>query len=134
MSILVSTGRHGQGWHNFGCAKYDPISWESHWCKEDGDGEIVWGPDPELTELGESQALAVQAGWKQQLADGAPKPEKWLCSPLTRTADTMRLSFGDILDGQVPVFKEGLREILGEHSCDKRRTKVREGAFCFRII
>lgn len=36
----------------------------------------------------------------------------------------MRLSFGDILDGETPVFKEAVREIYGIHTCDKRRSKT----------
>jgi hypothetical protein len=53
----------------------------------------------------------MQKGWKKNLAEGAPLPELWLCSPLTRTADTMRLSFGDILDGQTPILKEVSRNL-----------------------
>lgn len=120
---LLFCGRHGQGWHNWVTRNYDPVSWEVKWCRLNGDGKYVWGPDPELTELGEQQALAVQEGWKSALAAGGPRPEKWLCSPLTRTADTMRLSFGDIISDETPVFKEGLREIFGQHTCDKRRSK-----------
>ncbi|KAJ9110182.1 hypothetical protein QFC20_003034 [Naganishia adeliensis] len=120
---VLFSGRHGQGWHNFGAEKYDPVSWELDYTKRNGDREIVWGPDAELTPLGQSQALAVQEGWKRNLALGAPLPQLWICSPLTRTADTMRLSFGDILDGKKPIFVEGVREIYGEHTCDMRRSK-----------
>ncbi|GHJ85537.1 hypothetical protein NliqN6_1939 [Naganishia liquefaciens] len=120
---VLFCGRHGQGWHNYGAEQYDPVSWELDYTKRNGDGKIVWGPDAELTPLGQSQALAVQEGWKRNLALGAPMPETWLCSPLTRTADTMRLSFGDILDDKQPIFVEALREIYGEHTCDMRRSK-----------
>ncbi|KAJ9109109.1 hypothetical protein QFC21_000437 [Naganishia friedmannii] len=120
---VMFCGRHGQGWHNFGAAKYDPVSWELDLTKRNGDGEIVWGPDAELTPLGEKQALTVQEGWKRNLALGAPMPDVWFCSPLTRTAETMRLSFGEILEGKTPIFVEAFREIFGEHTCDKRRTK-----------
>lgn len=41
-------------------------------------------------------------------------PELWLCSPLTRTADTMRLSFGDILDGKQPIFVEVRATLVGK--------------------
>ncbi|KAJ9128176.1 hypothetical protein QFC24_000468 [Naganishia onofrii] len=109
---VMFCGRHGQGWHNFGASKYDPVSWELDLTKRNGDGEIVWGPDAELTPLGEKQALTVQEGWKRNLALGAPMPEVWFCSPLTRTAETMRLSFGDILEGKTPIFVEAFREIF----------------------
>ncbi len=36
----------------------------------------------------------------------------------------MRLSFGDLLDNETPLFVERLREIYGVHTCDKRRSKV----------
>ncbi len=49
---------------------------------------------------------AVQNGWKANLAAGAPKPETFWVSPLTRTANTMRLSFGELLEGETPVFVE----------------------------
>jgi hypothetical protein len=62
--------------------------------------------------------------WLANLSAGCPKPEEWYVSPFTRTADTMRLSFGDVLGGKTPVFVEGLREIFGEQTCDKRRSKV----------
>jgi len=120
---LLFVGRHGQGYHNSNAAKYDAIEWEFVWAKLNGNFKEVWGPDAELTPLGEAQALAVQEGWKVNLAAGAPKPETFWVSPLTRTAETMRLSFGKILDDEKPLFVEGLREIFGEHTCDKRRTK-----------
>jgi hypothetical protein len=39
----------------------------------------------------------------------------------------MRLSFGDLLDGETPLFVEDLREIYGVHTCDMRRSKVSPG-------
>lgn len=121
---VLFCGRHGQGWHNVSAERYDPLEWELDWARRNGDGVRTWGPDAELTSLGENQARQVHAGWKRQLAEGAPRPQRWICSPLTRTADTMRLSFGELLDGETPVFTEAIREIYGVHTCDKRRSKV----------
>jgi hypothetical protein len=50
-------GRHGQGWHNLCATKVTAYEWEMDWCKRNGDGVHVWGPDAELTELGQNQAL-----------------------------------------------------------------------------
>ena len=42
--------RHGQGFHN---VKHNenPQLWDDYWSHLNTDGKIVWGPDPELTEL-----------------------------------------------------------------------------------
>ncbi|KAH8080188.1 histidine phosphatase superfamily [Filobasidium floriforme] len=120
---LLFCGRHAQGWHNVASEKYPQALWDGDYAKRTTDGEIVWGPDAELTPLGQQQAITLHEAWKSNLAAGCPKPEKWLCSPFTRTADTMRLSFGEVLKGEKPVFVEGLREIFGEQTCDQRRSK-----------
>ncbi|PPQ99020.1 hypothetical protein CVT26_014397 [Gymnopilus dilepis] len=48
--------RHGQGYHNVAELKYGTKAWNDYWAKLDGDGEITWGPDPLLTDLGQEQA------------------------------------------------------------------------------
>jgi broad specificity phosphatase PhoE len=87
---------------------------------------LTWGPDPELTKLGIAQAEAVQKCWRAQAPLGAPisKDEmKWYVSPLTRTAQTMLHSWGDLLAGTPEVW-EDWREVYGSHTCDKRRSRV----------
>ncbi|WWD16468.1 hypothetical protein CI109_100894 [Kwoniella shandongensis] len=123
---VLFLGRHGQGWHNFAATKYGVDAWEDYWTYLYGDGEIVWGPDAELTPLGVSQAQAVQRCWKQQAPFGPPiaKEElRWFASPLTRAAHTLVESWGELLAGSPEVW-EDFREILGSHTCDQRSTKT----------
>lgn len=97
-----------------------------------GDGEITWGPDPYLTPLGESQARAVNIAWKRQLEEGVPLPQVLYSSPLRRAADTLNLTWHDMLiktpPGSsaahiLPIFKEQWRETIGLHTCDQRSDK-----------
>ncbi|RXK38098.1 phosphoglycerate mutase [Tremella mesenterica] len=121
---LLFIARHGQGWHNFGASKYGAEAWEAHWTFITGDGVLNWGPDPELTPLGVSQARAIQKAWKREKPLGAPvshEEMRWYVSPLTRTGQTMIESWGDLLG--VPEVWEDWREIYGSHTCDKRSSK-----------
>ncbi|OCF75050.1 phosphoglycerate mutase [Kwoniella mangroviensis CBS 8886] len=123
---VMFLGRHGQGWHNFGASKYGVDPWEDYWTFLNGDGEITWGPDPELTPLGVSQAQAIQKCWKEQIPHKPPissQEMRWYVSPLTRTGQTMLESWGELLTG-VPEVWEDWREIYGSHTCDKRSTRT----------
>lgn len=76
--------------------------WEEHWTYQTGDGELTWGPDPELTPLGHEQTKAVHTAWVAERAAGAPVNKdtgeiRWFCSPLQRTCQTMVNSWGDML-------------------------------------
>lgn len=52
-------------------------SWELDYTKRNGDGKITWGPDAELTPLGESQALvSPKYVRKALLADHADAPAR----------------------------------------------------------
>ena len=73
----------------------------SHWSKLNGDGEIVWGPDPLLTHLGELQAEEAHEAWKKELPHGVPLPEKFFSSPLKRALDTWKITFDRQGDEQV---------------------------------
>lgn len=142
--------RHGQGWHNFGAAKYgidvslvfpkvnysyliphffDLIhhqTWEEYWTYLNNDDQITWGPDPELTPLGKSQAQAVNRCWVAEAPLGAPiKSEemRWYVSPMIRTGQTLEESWGTLL-GRAPEVWEDWREVYGGHTCDKRSPKV----------
>ncbi|KAG9002664.1 hypothetical protein FRB94_003699 [Tulasnella sp. JGI-2019a] len=63
------------------------------------DGEMTWGPDAELTDAGVQQAKKTSDLWKGEFAEGMPLPTQLLCSPFTRTADTCKITFGDMMIG-----------------------------------
>ncbi|PIL22808.1 hypothetical protein GSI_15503 [Ganoderma sinense ZZ0214-1] len=120
--------RHGQGVHNVGEAKYGTKLWDEYWSKLNGDDELTWGPDPELTEVGIQQAKAAREAWKTEHAHGIPLPEKHYGSPFQRALRTFQETFegADFLEGK-PLsitILENLREENGEHTCDKRSTKT----------
>lgn len=122
---VLFLGRHGQGWHNLGASKHGTEPWEAHWTFLTGDEELTWGPDPELTPLGIAQAQAVHRCWQLQAPLGAPisaAEMRWYVSPLTRTAQTLLYSWGDLLAG-VPECWEDWREIYGSHTCDRRLSR-----------
>ncbi|WVQ78784.1 hypothetical protein IAT38_000875 [Cryptococcus sp. DSM 104549] len=122
---VMFLGRHGQGWHNYAAIKYTVPVWEAQWTYLFTDGEILWGPDPELTPLGIKQAQAIHECWKKEKAAGAPirgDEMKWYVSPFTRAGQTLLGSWGDMMEGTPEVW-EDWREIYGEHTCDQRSTK-----------
>ncbi|KAF8649012.1 hypothetical protein AX16_006126 [Volvariella volvacea WC 439] len=119
--------RHGEGWHNVASRKYGREVWDEYWAKLNGDDEIVWGPDAELTPHGEHEARDVGKTWKTELAlpNPIPIPSKFYSSPLTRAAMTCQITFEQTVDTSrnwVEVV-ENCRETYGVHTCDKRRTK-----------
>ena len=65
--------------------------------------------------------------WKTQLNASAPLPQTFYSSPLSRAASTLNLTWSDIAiitsPHVHPIFVEGLRESIGLHTCDKRKTK-----------
>jgi len=90
----------------------------------DGDGVIIWGPDPELTSIGKSQAREVHKAWEAELAANIPLPQKLYCSPLTRAMTTNQITFDGILtdENRRTVVVENCREEYGVHTCDKRKS------------
>ncbi|EPQ25651.1 uncharacterized protein PFL1_06788 [Pseudozyma flocculosa PF-1] len=140
---LVYAGRHGEGYHNVAEAYYGTAAWDEHWSKLNGNGTSTWGPDALLTPTGIDQARSVHAAWLAILSrpseqDRAPLPRSLYSSPMTRSTKTLEITYAGILfDGPnhkddekikgtkrvKPVIKEGFREVYGEHTCDKRRTK-----------
>ncbi|KAF8550479.1 phosphoglycerate mutase [Imleria badia] len=109
-------GRHGQGFHNVAEAKYRKTL--------NGDGKIVWGPDPQLTLLGEQQARDARSAWETELGYGVPFPRRLYTSPLTRAIRTNQITFDDAIDsGLQTTIVENIREQHGVHTCDKRRTR-----------
>lgn len=122
---IAFLARHGQGFHNLAHLKYGNDRWNDYYSKLNGDGEIVWGPDPELTQLGKNQALENGKQWKKEIADGCQPPTAWVVSPLSRSIDTLILTWGDKIDlhRAQPIIKENIREMMGVHTCDKRSSK-----------
>ncbi|KAJ3904356.1 histidine phosphatase superfamily [Lentinula edodes] len=122
---VLILGRHGEGFHNIGEAKYGTKAWDNYWSKLNGDGEIIWGPDPKLTTLGEEQARIVNQEWKNELSFGLSVPASRYCSPLTRATRTCLLTFDGLpTSAEHPVvIVENCREEYGEHTCDKRNSK-----------
>ncbi|KAF9459983.1 phosphoglycerate mutase-like protein [Collybia nuda] len=122
---VIFFGRHGEGFHNVAIDKYQHQAWIHYWAKLDGDGEIVWGPDPELTAIGVGQAISAHEAWKAELPFGIPHPEKFYTSPLTRAMKTCEITFDGILpdDKRRAIVIENCREHNGAYTCDKRRTK-----------
>ncbi|KAH9889998.1 phosphoglycerate mutase-like protein [Cubamyces lactineus] len=116
--------RHGQGHHNVAEAKYGTQVWDAHWSKLYNDGEIKWGPDPELTPIGIAQAEAARQLWETEHKYGLPLPDRHYASPMNRALRTWHEIFvnGDMLspEQQRVTILENLREEYGEHTCDLR--------------
>ncbi|KAK1833927.1 histidine phosphatase superfamily [Podospora conica] len=123
---LVFATRHGEGYHNVKEAEVGTAAWESHWAKLEGDGKSVWA-DADLTPKGRGQAMAANAFWKDAAANlGLPLPRRHYCSPHSRCLDTCTLGFADIPGAPPfrPIVKEMIRERMGVHTCDRRRTRT----------
>lgn len=122
---VLFLGRHGEGSHNVAEFKYGTKAWDEKWALLNGDGELTWGPDPRLTAIGEEQARSAHAAWEREIHRGVPIPQKYYCSPLTRAIRTLELTFVDVLPAHIkPLIVENCREDIGEHTCDKRRTRT----------
>lgn len=119
---LIFFARHGQGLHNFAVAKYGDEEWERKWHLLGSDGEITWGPDPKLTELGINQARENNRILKQQISRGMPIPSLFYCSPLLRSCQTLQESWEDI-EIPRPVITELIRETCGRSLCHKRSSR-----------
>lgn len=121
---LMFFARHGQGFHNVCVNKYGLDEWHRKWHALSTDGEIVWAPDPMLTDLGVDQAKENNQAWKAQIAQGAPIPAKFYVSPLQRSSYTLVYTWGDIKpEEKRPLVTDSIRETIGINLCDKRSTK-----------
>ncbi|KAK6202514.1 phosphomutase [Scheffersomyces amazonensis] len=119
---VLFLARHGEGWHNIATAKYSKQDWFSKWRYIGTDGEIVWGPDANLTTLGIDQALENKQAWNQQIKNGAPIPSKFYVSPLQRSLRTLQYTW-EHQPIPRPVVVEHLRETIGVHLCHERSKK-----------
>lgn len=123
---LIFCCRHGQGYHNYIVDKYGIDQWWEKWNVLGRDGDIVYGPDAMLTELGINQAKENHAVWEKEINEhGAPVPAKFYVSPLQRSLWTLVYTW----EGLRPytnkaIVTENLRETIGQNLCDKRSSKT----------
>lgn len=120
---VLFLARHGQGWHNIASAKYLAQEWHDKWRFLGYDGEITWGPDPHLTELGVKQAQENRDAWGHQLQMNAPIPTVHFVSPLQRSCRTLEETWRGI-EISPPIVSELVRETIGLHLCHKRSKKL----------
>ena len=88
---------------------------------------MIWF-DAHLTVTGVEQARSLHDVWKSQILEKhIPTPQSYYCSPHVRCLETAKLTFSNLpLPPDRPfkvTIKENLRETIGRHTCDKRRTK-----------
>lgn len=122
---VLFLARHGQGYHNVVVRKYGPEQWRAKWHSLGTDGDIVYGPDPELTEIGINQGKENNQIWAQQIKNGCPVPSKYFVSPLQRSCMTLLLTMKGLMPSNTNVLiVEKIREIIGYHLCNKRSTKT----------
>ena len=86
------------------------------YSKIDGNGTVSWGPDALLTDKGKAQAANVSVAWKAQAKLGVPLPQSFYSSPLSRSMDTLNITWADwrLKERGIPqpVVLEGLRETI----------------------
>ncbi|KAF2767646.1 phosphoglycerate mutase-like protein [Teratosphaeria nubilosa] len=121
---LFYAGRHGQGDHNVAESFYGTKAWDAYWSKLEGNGTVVWA-DAHLTDVGEEQAREAAAFLGEQFAWAKmPMPQRYYVSPLYRCLQTARLTYAGLESRPdrpfKPVIREMLREVMGEHTCDRR--------------
>ncbi|MCJ1362885.1 hypothetical protein MMC16_001991 [Acarospora aff. strigata] len=125
---LLYMGRHGEGFHNVAESFYGTPAWDCYWSKLDGNATVTWD-DAKITEKGVTQAQIANRFWATAIATlKIPLPEAYYTSPLARCLETADITFSglDIPRRRpfTPVVKELLREAIGIHTCDRRRSKT----------
>jgi hypothetical protein len=88
--------------------------WNKVKAKEFSDEEYVWGPDPDLTPVGEGQAQSAKDAWMRERHEGIPLPEAMYCSPFRRAIRTCLITFGGWLLQDVHGSANGARPIIVE--------------------
>lgn len=129
---LIFMGRHGEGYHNSAESTYGTPAWNCYWSLLDGNETVVWA-DAQITEEGIEQAEVAHEYWLSRIElEKIPFPQKYYTSPLSRCLATAELTFADLPLPRrypfIPTVKEGLREGISEHTCDRRsnRTYIHE--------
>ncbi|KAH7488794.1 hypothetical protein PRIC1_007049 [Phytophthora ramorum] len=110
--------RHAEGTHNAADKQFGSELWESKLAFED---KYL---DADLTPFGVSDAqIKGPSNVKAELERGMPPLQRVVVSPLSRAIQTAKNFFAK---DQVPpapfVCMENCREVLGCHTCDKRRS------------
>ncbi|KAL1590322.1 hypothetical protein WHR41_01236 [Cladosporium halotolerans] len=121
---LLYLARHGEGEHNVAEALYGTKAWDDYWSKLTGDGTLFWD-DARLTPVGEGQARDAGEFFRAQFAEQKmPVPGAWIASPLMRCLRTAELEWAELgLEAFRPTIKELAREVMGEHTCDRRSSR-----------
>ncbi|EPS44678.1 hypothetical protein H072_1314 [Dactylellina haptotyla CBS 200.50] len=121
--------RHGQGPHNEAIETYGHPLWDEKIGMLKEYKGLILGPDPDLTEKGKKEAIAVGNIWKTQIENyglfhAGALPQKFYASPFSRALRTLELTWKDIVlnlpDAPTVRVKETLRETIGHHYCDYR--------------
>ncbi|KAL0252684.1 hypothetical protein I308_102076 [Cryptococcus tetragattii IND107] len=118
---VIFAARHGQAEHNTIKERYQI---------PDEIGQILYPIlDPDLTDLGRSQAAALGYALQREAKRGMPLPSKWYVSPMKRAGETCGIEWGWLFEeskgkgkghGVPATVIENLREHLHVHECDKR--------------
>ncbi|MBW0535277.1 hypothetical protein O181_074992 [Austropuccinia psidii MF-1] len=121
---VIFIARHGEGFHNVAEAQYGTPLWDCHWSTMMGDGNLTWGPDSRLTNLGRRQVNKARDAWKREISEMIPIPQAFISSPLSRAIETMSITDVWKYSPAAPLVIEHWRENIGLHTCDKRRSKT----------
>ncbi|KAI1856839.1 hypothetical protein JX265_011480 [Neoarthrinium moseri] len=121
--------RHGLGVHNIVMEEVGSPAWNNYWSHLDGDGEVIWADAP-LVDAGIAQAEELAQFWVDGVKnDGMPLPGSLYTSPLVRCLETTKLVYTPVFNSHGrkvrPIVKELLRELLTDHTCDRRSTRSR---------
>ncbi|WVQ88332.1 hypothetical protein IAS59_002066 [Cryptococcus gattii] len=118
---VIFAARHGQAEHNAIKERYQI---------PDEIGQILYPIlDPDLTDLGRSQAAALGYALQREAKRGMPLPSTWYVSPMKRAGETCGIEWGWLFEeskgkgkghGVPATVIENLREHLHVHECDKR--------------
>ncbi|KAF2271433.1 phosphoglycerate mutase family protein [Westerdykella ornata] len=124
---LLFLARHGEGYHNAAESYFGTPAWNCYYSELEGNDTVTWA-DPRLTEKGIKQALTVKGFWQHLIQDEKiAVPQRYYTSPLWRCLQTADLTFSGIdLPRKYPfkpVVKEGFREGVSAHTCDRRSTR-----------
>lgn len=122
---LILCARHGQGFHNVVVEKYSLEEWHAKWGALGTDGELDYGPDAMLTDLGINQGKENRQVWAREIEEhGAPIPLKFYVSPLQRSLWTCVYTWEGLRPNHIkPVVTESLRETIGRDMCNQRLLK-----------
>ncbi|BCS25805.1 uncharacterized protein APUU_50516S [Aspergillus puulaauensis] len=131
---LFFLGRHGEGWHNAAEDYFGTPAWNCYYSLLTGNATTTWA-DADLTPEGIRQAKVAHAYWASQSKEQKIHfPDAYYSSPLTRSLKTANLTFvglrpplsaqpGSNAAAFVPQVKEGFREGISLHTCDRRRSR-----------